>query len=146
MIDPNIGRAVESDSITAPNVLGVEIPDLEVLDNHVVGASSDTEAFAQNDTISPDPQNSLVARHHEGVPGCSVIGHLSLWCSFGAPVVRIDGQLTCGCSPVGSTSGLRGFAFGASEIESLGDDNVQRALLTKVVGQLSVGVWCDCWS
>jgi len=116
------------------------------LDNHVVGASGDSEAFAQKNTISANTQNGLVAGHHQGILGCFVVGHLGLRCGFGAPVVRIDSQLTRGCSAVGSTSGLCGFAFGASEVERLGDDDVQRALLTKVVGQLSVVVGRDCWS
>lgn len=42
MIDPDIGRAVEGDSITAPHVLRVDVFDFEVLDDHVVGTSGDS--------------------------------------------------------------------------------------------------------
>ena len=146
MIDPSIGGAVEGDSITAPNVLRVQVSDLEVLKDHVVGTSGDSEAFAQDNTVSANTENGLIARHHEGVLGRFIVGHLGFRCSFGAPVVRVDGKLTRRRSPVGSTSGLRGFAFSASEVERLGDDDVQRTLLAKVVGQLGVGLGRDCWS
>jgi hypothetical protein len=46
MIDPDIGGAIESDSITTPDVLRVQISDLEVLKYHVVGTSGNTEALA----------------------------------------------------------------------------------------------------
>ena len=146
MIDPDVRRAVKSDSITTPNVLRIKISNFEVLNDHVVGASGDSKAFAQDDAIFSDTQNGLVARHHEGVRGRLVVGYFGLWCSLGAPVVRVNSQLARGCSTVGSTSGLRSFAFSASEVEGLGDDDVQRALLTKVIGQLGVVVGCDCWS
>ena len=146
MIDPDIGRAVEGDSITAPHVLRVDVFDFEVLDDHVVGTSGDSQAFAQDDTVPANTQNGLVARHHEGVPGCLIVVHLGLRGSFRAPVVSVNSQLTRGSSAVGSTSGLGGSAFSASEVERLGDDDVQRALLTEIVGQLGIGIGRYCRS
>ena len=83
MIDPDVRRAVKSDSITTPNVLRIKISNFEVLNDHVVGASGDSEAFAQDDTILADTENGLVARHHEGVRGCLVVGNFGLWCGLG---------------------------------------------------------------
>jgi hypothetical protein len=49
MIDPHHVTALQSDSITAPNVLWVQLGDVDVLQDDVA-STHDTKAFAFDDT------------------------------------------------------------------------------------------------
>lgn len=149
VIDPDVRGAVESDSVAAPDILSVQVPDLEVLEDHVVRAACDSESFASDNTIPANALDSLIARYHEWVEGSLVVSDAGFRCRFlvvVAPVVRVDRQLTRGPSAVRCASSLRGCTFGVSEVEGLGNEDVERTGLTEVVSQLGVSVGSDCCS
>lgn len=132
MIDPDVGRAVKSDGITTPDVLRVQVSDLKILENDIVCAACEAETLATDDAVSANSQDGLVAGDHERVGACLVVGHFDLRCLglFGvAPVAGVDSQLARGSGTIGSAACLGGGAFGASEIEGLGDDDGERSRL-----------------
>lgn len=149
MVDPDIRRAIESDGVAAPDILRVQVSDFEVLEDDIVDTACNAESFATDHTVLANALDSLIARHHKRVLGCFVVSDLGSRCSFLlslAPVVLVDCQLTSGAGSVWCTSDFSRRAFGASEVECLGDDDVEGARLTKVVGQLSIGVGSNSWS
>ena len=52
--------AVKSDGITAPDVLGVQLGDLDVLDDDIVGTRDDTETLALDHTAAALADDGLL--------------------------------------------------------------------------------------
>jgi len=61
MVDPDVAGAIKSDGITAPDVLGVELADGDVLDDNVGNAASKTQALAEKHTLLTVADDGLVA-------------------------------------------------------------------------------------
>ena len=99
--------AVESDGITTPNVLGVQLGDLDVLDDDVVGTGNDTETLALDHTAAALADEGLLGRNsdakHTGIvvldAGRRGIGLVVL-----ASIVFVNGQLALGSSSPGGTA------------------------------------------
>lgn len=130
MIDPDVGRSVESDGIASPNILRVQVPDLKVLNDHIVRASGHSESLASDHAVSAHTYDALVTSDLQRVRACFVVGDGGGGCTgllSLAPVPCVDCQLTRRAGSVGGASDLRRSALGASEVEGLGDDDVERS-------------------
>jgi len=77
MIDPHVTRAVKSDSITAPDVLGVELADSDVLDDNVGNATSKTQSLSEKNTALSIPNDGLVALDLNGVERSLVVADIN---------------------------------------------------------------------
>lgn len=126
VVDPDVGAAVKSDSITTPDVLGVELRDGDVLDNDIVDTTSKTKALAKEDTVLAVTDDGLVALDLDRVQSGLVVADIgggSVRLVVGAPVVLVDGDLAGGVGAVGSAAGLGSGALGLTEVEGLREDD-----------------------
>jgi hypothetical protein len=67
VVNPNEVAAVEGNSITTPDILRVQVGDVDVLNNDVLHAAGDTETLANNDTSAALPVDGLVGANLDGV-------------------------------------------------------------------------------
>jgi aminoglycoside/choline kinase family phosphotransferase len=61
VVDPDVAGAIKGDGITAPDVLGVELADGDVLDDNVGNATSKTQALSEKHTLLSVTDDGLVA-------------------------------------------------------------------------------------
>ena len=107
VVDPDHVGAVESDSVTAPDVLGVELGDLDVLDDDVVGTGNDTETLALNHTGAALTDDGLLGGNSDAKHAGIVVldaGRRGVGLVVLAPVVLVDSGLACGASSPGGTA------------------------------------------
>lgn len=57
VIDPDIICAVQGDGISAPNVLGIDIRNGNILNDDIGGTVYDAQALALDDTTGPIPND-----------------------------------------------------------------------------------------
>lgn len=121
VIDPNHIAAIESDGIATPDVLRVELGDMNVLDDDVAGTIGDIETFALDDAFSARSNQSLVRSNVDGIESRLVVrdrsgGRIGLVVS--TPVVLVDGRLTGRVgAPWGTTGAGDGGTGGTGEVE-----------------------------
>ena len=60
VVDPDHVRAGKSNGIAAPDVLRVELGDVNVLDNHILDAVGQPDALALDDTFRTRADDRLV--------------------------------------------------------------------------------------
>lgn len=60
VIDPDHVSAVQGDSITTPNILRVEIRNVHILDDDIVGTADDFQAFPFDDSRATRSDKRLV--------------------------------------------------------------------------------------
>lgn len=72
MVNPDEVRSGKGDSITTPNVLVVQIADLDVLNNDVLARKA--QALALDDTLGSNTQEGLVGSNLDGCLRSFVIG------------------------------------------------------------------------
>ena len=60
MIDPNVVCSSQSNRVTTPDVLRVELGDVNVLDNHILDAVGQPDALALDDTFRTRADDRLV--------------------------------------------------------------------------------------
>lgn len=77
VVDPDLVGAYERDRVTSPNVLRVEIRDVDVLDNHICGAVCEAQTHTTEDAGTADTNNALVAADGEGYGSGFVVGDLN---------------------------------------------------------------------
>jgi len=65
VVDPHHISTVKSDGITAPNVVRVELGDLDVLDDDVVGAGNNTETLALDHTAAALADDGLLGSNSD---------------------------------------------------------------------------------
>ena len=58
--DPDEVRLVEGDGVAAPDVLWVELGDVNVLDDDVLCSVGDAETFATDDTLVANTDEGLI--------------------------------------------------------------------------------------
>jgi hypothetical protein len=63
VVDPDKIGASEGDSISSPNILWVEFSDVDVLDDHILGAVGDAETFASNYSLAANANNRFIRLH-----------------------------------------------------------------------------------
>lgn len=77
VVDPDLVGAVEGDGIATPDVLRVQVGDVDVLDDDVLCSAADTEALSDDDTLASDTDDTLVASKVNRLSGCVVVGAIS---------------------------------------------------------------------
>ncbi|KAF7545500.1 hypothetical protein G7046_g9552 [Stylonectria norvegica] len=120
VIDPDHVDVVEGDGIAAPDVLGVELGDVDVLDDDVAHAADEPQALALDDALAAHAYEALV-----GLDGdAELAGVVVLDRRLGraglvvvAPAVLVDGELAGGRGAPGCAARGRGGALGAGEVD-----------------------------
>lgn len=72
MVDPDLVAAVEGDTIASPDVLRVELGDVNVLDDDVLGAV-DAQTLTTDDTGITNTNNGLVGAYFKAVQAGVVV-------------------------------------------------------------------------
>lgn len=131
MVYPDEVGAGEGDGVAAPDVLGVEVGDVDVLDNDIFGAVRDAEALALNHTRGPDADDGLVAADIDAGDTSLVVGHGDGGCARASVAVRAPARLVDGVLAAVAGAGVGGgaaaslghAAFGADEVVLLVEDD-----------------------
>ena len=123
MVNPDVVSLVKGDGVSTPDVLRVDVGDLNVLDNDVLGTVDNAETLALDDTVAAFTNDRLVRGDSDtegtsgvvsdGVDGGS-IGFVVL-----APVVLVNGQLAASGSAPRSAATAGGGALGVGEVEAV---------------------------
>lgn len=128
VIDPDHITAIESDGITTPDVLRVELGDVNVLDDNVAGTIGDIEAFALDNAFGAGSNQSLIRSNDDGIKSRLVVSNRSqgrVGLVVSAPVVLVDGRLA---GRVGAPWGTTGAGdSGTREVEFLVQQDDPRA-------------------
>lgn len=142
MVDPDVAAAIQGNSITTPDILRVELGDVDVLNDYIGHTIRKPEPSASDDTSTAHADDAFVGFNMDGVYSGVIICNSNRRVVT-APVVGIDGQLTAGCSTPGSAAGLSGSAFGASEVELPVQDDSEGLFGFEVPDQLVSRGWGD---
>lgn len=67
VVDPDAVGAVQGDCIATPDVLRVEVGEVDVLDDDVAGAAAKAQALAANDSLGAHADDGLVALDVDGL-------------------------------------------------------------------------------
>ncbi|CAH0057350.1 unnamed protein product [Clonostachys solani] len=142
MIDPDQISVVDGDGITAPDQAGVEVRDVDVLDDDVLRAAHNLQALALYDTRATDTHKRLVAANRDCAHSGLVIGDADLG-GVGlvvvAPAVLVDGLLARRSRSVRSTPCRRDRTLGSGEVKGLGQEDHAGRAVTEVRDQLGRG-------
>lgn len=65
MVDPHSSVTFEADSVSSPDILGVDVVDVDVLNDDVVGSGNHPQSFALEAAARPNTHKSLVTRDCE---------------------------------------------------------------------------------
>lgn len=154
MVNPNKIRAVDLDSITTPNVLRVQLGDVDVLNDDVL-STLDVKTLALDNTIGTDTHDRLIRVDDNGVESSLIVGNVDLG-GVGlvvvAPVILVDSLLTTGTGAPRSTALLGCGSLGSGEVEFLVEEDNAGGAVTEHrdqlvgglgVGSLSVASACD---
>ena len=143
VVDPDEVSTVDGDSITTPDVLGVDVSEADVLDDDVLGAGDDTDTLALDNTLGALADQGLVgANGHTEHTGLVVLdaGDLGgVGLVVIAPSVLVDSLLAGGGSAPGSATSRGDSAFSSGEVESLGQDDDTGGGVSEVADKLSSG-------
>lgn len=150
MIDPDHIAIVQGDGITTPNVLWVEIGNVNVLNDNVGCAANNTQTLALDDSLAAVAEDGLVGCNHHAEDGSVVVSdsdRRGIRLVVAAPVVLVDGILTGRATSVGvGTASLCGSgALGVGKVKGLAQDNDSGLRITEVGNELSIGAGVD-WS
>lgn len=140
MVNPDKVSIIQSDTITTPDILGVNIGHSNVLDNNIGGAD-DTETLALDGGPALTDER-LVAAHRDTQHTGVVVrdGHgRCVGLVVGTPVVLVDGHLAGGCGTPGRTTRGGGGALGACEVVGALDDDDSRLVVAEVAYELVGG-------
>lgn len=110
VIDPDLISSSQSDGITTPNILRVQLSDVDVLDDDVAHSGGEIETGAFNDTRGPRANQGLVRGDDDRVQASLVISDRGGWRTglvVAAPVVLVDSRLAAGVGAPRSASGAR---------------------------------------
>ncbi|KFY13018.1 hypothetical protein V492_03540 [Pseudogymnoascus sp. VKM F-4246] len=124
VVDPDEIGARERDGVAAPDVLRVEVRDVDVLDNHILGSIRHAESLPLNHTRRSDPDDGLIAPDIDaGDPGLVVRhgdgGRAGAGVAVRAPARLVDGVLAAVAGAGvggGAAAGFGHAAFGADEV------------------------------
>lgn len=131
MVDPDTVSTIQSDGITAPDVLRVEAGDMDVLDDDIAGAVADSEALALDNASTSYSNDALVAAHVERCAAGIIIGAAHERATRAG--IR-DGQLASRCASLANGDPVTaarssGGAFGASKVPgAVNEDGSSRAV------------------
>lgn len=131
LTDPDQVGAVDSDGISTPDVLWVQLGDVDVLDDDVFCALCDVETLPTEDALVAHTDDGLVGADGETCNAGLVVGDLDgrrarAGVTIGAPACMVDGVLATisgalvRCRPAAV---FGGGAFSTLEVEFLVEDN-----------------------
>lgn len=147
MVDPDEVRAGHLDRVTAPDVLRVQLGDVEVLEDDVLGAADDAEAFASDDALVADADDGLVRLDINRLGGCDIVGHFDSRVAGAAPVGADESILPFASTGVAvrTAAVFSGCAFGFEEVVLFVEQNHTRFVVGKPRDQLvDIGGNCRC--
>lgn len=137
MVNPDHVGVVQSDSISSPHVLGVDIREGNVLHNDIRGLhNADTLALDGGTGLA---NKRLVARDRDTLDTSVVVRYRyarRVRLVVGAPVVLVDGNLASAGGSPGGTSRGGGGTLGASEVIGSLEDDDTGLRVTQVGDQL----------
>lgn len=140
MVDPHHINVVQRDGVASPHVLGVQLRDLDVLDDDILRPADNPKPLALEDTARPDTHNRLVRPDLDGQRRRVVVRHVHrrrVGLVVRAPVVLVDGDLARGVgAPRRAAVRLGRGALGAGEVELLGDVDDAGLVVAEVGDQL----------
>jgi hypothetical protein len=138
MVNPDQVRAIQGDSITTPDVLGVQLGDVNILDDNIANAIANTQTLATKNTRAADTNDGLVRGNIDTLESGLVIstGQSGI---VTTPVrgVKVNRVLTRAAAGVGR--GLATFAvatLAAEEVELLIDENRTGSAVSQPRGEL----------
>lgn len=145
VVDPDKIRTINLDSITSPNVLRVQLSDVDVLNDDVLSAL-DVKTLALDNTIGTDADNGLVRVDDNRVQSSLIVGNVDLrgvGLVVVAPAVLVDGLLAICSSAPRSTALLGGGSLSSGKVELLIEEDDSGCAVTEhrdqLVGGLGVG-------
>lgn len=145
MVNPDVVSVVEGNGITTPDVLRVELSDVNVLDDDVLG-TNDSETLATDDTLGANADQGLVGANLDTQNTGLVILDVDLGgvgLVVAAPVVLVDGSLALGSSSPGGTTSLAGGTLSANEVDGAVEVDDSGGGVTEVRDELSGGLGVD---
>jgi len=145
VINPDEVRAINLNGITTPNVLRVELSDVDVLNDDVLG-TLDVQTLTLDNTVGTDTNNGLVRVDSNRVQASLIVGNISLGALslvVVAPVILVDSKLATSTSTPRSAALLGGGSLGTGEVELLVEEDDAGGAVTEhgdqLVGGLGVG-------
>jgi len=73
LTDPHKIRAIYGDGVTAPDILGVEVCDVDILDDNILRAIGHTKPLSTNDTFVPYTDDRFVGANVNTRHACGII-------------------------------------------------------------------------
>lgn len=138
MVDPNLIRAIKGDRITTPDVLRVQLSDVNVLNNDIADTILQSQTLAPNDTRAANANDGLVRRHIDALDGSLVVSASGGGITT-APVGVVDRVLAATTAGVGggdAALAVGTLALGAKVVELFVDQNHSRGAIGQPGGQL----------
>ena len=102
VVNPDLVGAIQGDSITTPDVLRVELRNVNVLDDDILHAAGQTQTLAAKDTSTTNTDDGLVRSNRQALETGFVVGASGRWVVT-APVgtASLDGILAGAATAVG---------------------------------------------
>lgn len=145
MVNPDVVGTIQSDSIAAPDVLGVEFGDMDVLNDDVVCAASETQSLATKHTRTTDTDNGFVGGDLQALEAGVIVGALGGWIVT-TPVgsMGLDGILAGAAAAVGVRDAALVISAGilaANKVTFLVDQDYSRGVVREPGLQLGQIAW-----
>jgi len=122
VVNPDKVGLVKSDGITTPHVFVVDVRNLDVLDDDVLGAVDDAQALALDDALAALTHERLVRTDIDAESAslvvCDAAGPRSLGLVVLAPLVLVDGDLASGSGTPRQAAAGRRSAFRSGEVKT----------------------------
>ena len=138
MVNPNLVSAIQGDGISTPDELGVQLGDVNVLDDDIANAVLHQQTPAANNTLAANANNRLVGGHGDALQTSLVIG-TSGGRVRATPVRVVNGILTGTATGVGignAALAVGTLALAAEVVELLVDEDRTRSTVPEPLGQL----------
>lgn len=137
VINPDVVGTIESNGITTPDELRVQLGDVNVLNDNIANTGQ-AETLTTNDTITANTDNRLVRRNIDTLNASLVVSTSGSWVAA-TPVGVIDGILASAAAGVGfrdTALAVGALALRAEVVELLVDEDGTRGAVGQPLGQL----------
>ena len=102
MVDPDIVCFVQGDGVSSPDILRVDVGDLNVLQNDVLRSVDNSQAFAFDDTLGAIADDCFVRANGDTKSSSCIVGDARdgrcIWLVVLAPFVLVNGSLASSTS------------------------------------------------
>lgn len=146
VVDPDEIGVVDGDSITTPDVLRVQVGNVNILDNNVLGTADHADTLALDDALAANTDEGLVGSDVDAEQTGLVVldrdlGGVGL--VVVAPVVLVDGGLAARGGSPGRAASLGGGALGSGEVKGAVEHDDAGTAVTEVGDELGRGLGID---